>query len=693
MSIIPFAETLQAQSTRPNILWITADDLNDYVWADDERTENTPILATLAQNGARFNACYANSPLCCPSRASFMTGKSPEWTGITSNEYIKEFRKHFPGRRVVTIPEYFKDHGYYTVGINKVYHNFQRKNFNNDFDYFQPDPLLRQGSWNSFFLQKQGNFEPIDRDRLDGLGYIWGRLPNDQENQLADHRAVNRALSTFQSFKANPATFDNRSLMVVIGMISPHVPHLLPERFFPAQYLPDVLSAGGVNYQTAANPGGWPLPDFGPGGPESVLSNLPAGTQRMATHNGQHQATFDAFALANAGFTGFSAPELRLVRMANANMAYTAAARYFDYEIGRLLQGIDSMGLSENTIVVVMSDHGFSLGEHTHWAKNTLWDTDSRVPLIIYDPRRPVGQLIQEPVSLLDLFPTFCDLVGIPPPVVSGDPDYLDGHSLKPFLLNQGLPRPVITEVSLTGDTTINCAVAKAVRTSDWHLLAIPFDASGNCIEDSIQYEMVLYDMQNDHLEWFNVADAPENSLVLQYLATQLDLPGASPAPNYFVRIESNPLATLLPDDVLQLNTILQNDAGDTVSALPAGTVVQWLLDADLTLDHQGFSWILDLGSLPDSLLNDNSAFRIDAMIIDTASQVILALDSKTFELINPRQTESGSSSPEWNKPDDCVIAPGTLTIYFDLQGRPIGEPQPLQPYLDACGQLRMRIW
>ncbi len=80
MSIIPFAETLQAQSTRPNILWIIADDLNDYVWADDERTENTPILATLAQNGARFNACYANSPLCCPSRASFMTGKSPEWT-------------------------------------------------------------------------------------------------------------------------------------------------------------------------------------------------------------------------------------------------------------------------------------------------------------------------------------------------------------------------------------------------------------------------------------------------------------------------------------------------------------------------------------------------------------------------------------------------------------------------------------
>jgi arylsulfatase A-like enzyme len=665
-----------------NVLWIVADDLNDYIWAEEERTTDAPNLAQLAERSARFDACYVNSPLCCPSRVSFMVGKTPAWTGVQNNTYEKYFRKHFNGQPVVTLPEHFKANGYYTVGINKIYHNFQRSNFDNDFDYLQPNPLLRAGSWNQFYKQREGNLTPTDRDQLEGLGYAWGRLPEADEALLADQRAVNRAMQVLETFAENPAAFGNRPLMLAVGLISPHVPHQAPQRFFPEAYVPFIPAASTVNYLSPENPDGWPLPDYGPGGSAAVLGQLPPAAQAMAVHNAEHQTSFDQFALDNAALTSFSPEQLRLLRMANANMAYHAAIRYFDYEVGRLLQALDTLGLADNTLIVLHSDHGFSQGEHGHWAKNSLWETDLRVPLILYDPRQPVGQRLANPVSLIDLFPTLCDLAGLPRPVVAGDSSYLDGQSLVPLLQGAGQPRPVVSEINMNGDPRLGCGVSRSVLSDEWHYLELAWEPSGACFEDSISYVPLLYHLATDRLEWFNVADEPGNALVQAYLKGQLQQGNGAPVPAYTLQLVQEAagstgavggagtgavsgagtgavggagtgavggaVSIVSPDSVLWLGTRVRTAAGDSVGTLPPNLSIRWqvVLDDDVYAFH-GASLSLDFNALPDSAWVGLDWIRVDAYLWDAVLRQIVSLDSQVFGLLHARQTDGSLGEGE----------------------------------------------
>ncbi len=674
----------------PNFLFIIADDLNDYIWAGEERTQNTPNLAQLAENASRFTACYANSPLCCPSRASMMTGKSPLSTGLSNNEYVNRFRKHFPGQTVITLPQHFKENGYYTVGINKIYHNFQRKNFDNDYDVLEPNPLLRIGSWNTFFKQPESRTTTLDRDQMGTIGYIWGRISDDQIGNLADNRAVNRALYTLQAYQSNPSAFDNRPLMLTVGMISPHVPHIVPERFFPDQYIGNLQTATSINYQTEEHPDGWPLPDYGPGGAGAVLNALPIAAQHMATQNNPHQATFEAFAAAYAHLSPLSEEELIFTRMANANMAYTAATRYFDYEVGRLLRGLDSLGLAENTVVVLVSDHGFSLGEHRHWAKNSLWETDTRVPLIIYDPRQTHARVIDEPVSLLDLYPTFCDLAGLPYPSSSGDPNYLEGHSLLLLMQGSTLARPIISTVSLTGDNRLKCQPSHSVFTRDWHYMQIPYEASGTCNTTDLELTEVLYHLSSDRLEWHNVAELPENALVMNYMQALLAQGNGSPSPDYFLDIGALNGSVVNYEDTLKLKALLRNANGDTLVSLPGGLSIQWQLNADLSLSNLGFTWNIPLGGAADSLINNRRTIRIDAYLMDDVGEQILTLASIDIYLQHDDSIDEPAGRLAIGHNPDCELSPEQQGIFYDLQGRLMERPQPFQPYLDACGQLRM---
>jgi len=694
-----------------NVLWIVADDLNDYLWAEEERTMDAPFLAQLAERSARFDACYVNSPLCCPSRVSYMVGKTPAWTGVQNNTYEKFFRKHFNGQPVVTLPEHFKANGYYTVGINKIYHNFQRSNFDNDFDFLQPNPLLRAGSWNQFYKQREGNLTPSDRDQLEGLGYAWGRLPETDEALMADHRAVNRALQVLETFAENPAAFGNRPLMLAVGLISPHVPHQAPQRFFPEAYVPFIPSASTVNYQSPENPDGWPLPDYGPGGSAAVLALLPPAAQAMAVHNAEHQASFDQFALDNAALTSFSPEQLRLLRMANANMAYHAVIRYFDYEVGRLLQALDTLGLADNTLIVLHSDHGFSQGEHGHWAKNSLWETDLRVPLILYDPRQPVGQRLADPVSLLDLFPTLCDLAGLPVPIVAGDSSYLDGQSLLPLMAGGALPRPVVSEINMNGDPRLGCGVSRSVLTDEWHYMELAWEPSGACLEDSITYVPLLYHLATDRLEWFNVADEPGNALVKAYLKGQLQQGNGAPVPAYTLQLVpeggsgagfvGEPVSSVSADSVLSLDTRVRTAAGDSVGALPPNLSIRWqVVLQDDVFAFSGASLSLDFSVLPDSALAATDWIRVDAYLWDAVLRQVVSLDSQIFGLLHAREAAGSAGAGEegfasaigqFSAPP-CALSPEQQTQFFDLYGRLVEAPRPFQLYLDACGNKRMML-
>jgi iduronate 2-sulfatase len=684
---------LKAQSNPPLIIWIIADDLNDYIWQIEGSELNTPNLERLTQAGNRFDACYTQSPLCNPSRTSFITGLTPQRTGVNNNRNESRFRDGF-SETIVTVPEHFKQNGYFTIGFGKIYHNFWKDGFDNDFDADQPDPLLRNLSWNEFTLVQEDPFTIMDRDVIEGEGYLWGRVPDHEESALGDHKLTSAALDVLDRYAMDPAEFDHRPLMLMLGLVKPHTPHFIPERFFDPRFAGNPLSATDINYFSENNPDGWKLPDYGPLGLDSGFSSLPLPAKRMALHNGKHQLSIDRYARQNDGRSALSEEELRLVRMANINMAYYASVRFMDYQVGRLLDKLDSLGLTQDAIIVFHSDHGFSQGERHHWTKQSLWRNDVRVPLIIHRPGQQGGKVYKEPVSLLDLFPTVCDLSGIPHPVVDGDPDYLDGSSMLPLMNSQGYRNPVISQIQVLSDASINCDVMRTLMTEDWHLLEIPWSPTGSCAEGNVSSHYLLYNLQDDPGEWFNVFDAPENQFIANYLVDMLEEGKASGTVTkpLHMKIRVNNLSggpnngIYQDTDILQLETVLVNAFGDTLNEVPAGMSVIWQISKTPGRTRFG-PWLhLNLGWLKRANLLSDGKVRVDVALVDPATQQALAMDSEVLYVT------SGALDRQLQGVAPCGLAEDGSPLYYNLQGQRIAEPSAYQTYLDGCGTLRVRV-
>jgi arylsulfatase A-like enzyme len=673
---------LQAQTTTaaPNILYIIVDDLNDYLWAGDQRPNDLPNLAALAAEGVRYDACYSTSPLCGPSRVSFLTGKDPDWTGVYRNQYVKFFRKYFGARPVMTSMEHLREEGYYTVGINKVFHNLPRAQFDNDFDASESDPLSRDLSWNEFLKFKDLNYtleEPAHF--FEGTGYRWGRIIDAHEDRMADTRAVGGAIAVLSRYADDPADFGGRPLMLTLGIVKPHTPHMVPAKYFPPQFEGDLLSATTINYQTTTNPGGWPLPDYGPGGAQAVLDQMHPAAEIMSTQNGNHQGNTEAWALAQDAGAPLTAEGLRKGVMANANMAYMATARYVDAQIGRLLFALDSLGLESNTVVVFHSDHGFAQGEHRHWAKKALWETDSRVPLIIKDPRESGGQVVRTPVSLLDVFPTLCDLAGVDYPTVDGNPDYLDGRSVWPLRNNPISSRAAHSLFEMNDDPSLYCGLQRSVFEGDWHLIQMDYRPSGDCSDPADTVEL-LFNLAEDPYEWEDLSTGFANRGILDYLRTRIEEP--TPQDRWTLKITHAGSDTVDQDDAVSFSAQLYDADGVPVSPT-AGTTILWQLAPFPYNTATGTSASFHMNTLPLSVLADASYLRVHAYWLDFSTREILGFDTKSLHLDlsgAPLAKTLPKSVPSPEQPLDC-------DRWFDLLGRPIEGPIPGQVSFNACGQ------
>ncbi len=681
---------LNAQSPQPNILYIVVDDLNDYVWAGDNHPDDLPNLAALAADGVRYDACYATSPLCGPSRVSFLTGKDPDWTGVYRNEYVKFFRKYFFPRPVTTIMQHLRESGYYTVGINKVFHNVNKAQYDNDFDITESDPLLRQQSWNEFYRVKDQSYATVEPlQQFPGTGYRWGRVLDEHEDRLGDHRGVSIAIDIMASYAGNAADYGGRPLMLTMGIVKPHVPHIVPAKYYPPQYEPNILSASAINFRTPGNPGGWPLPDYGAEEAQDILDGMHPAAEVMSIQNGDHQNAAESFALAYASSTALSPRGLRNTLMANANMAYMASARYVDAQIGRMLHALDSLGLDDNTVVVFHSDHGFSQGEHRHWAKNTLWETDGRVPLIIRDPREPGGQVVSTPVSLLDIFPTMCDLAGIGLPVVDGDPDYLDGRSIWPLRNSPNGGRAAHLAVAWTAHPSLACGVQRSVYEKDWHLLQLDVRPSGDCSGPADTVEL-LFNLAEDPGEWKDLSSDFASKAIYAFLHARLE--EEKPTDQWNLRIQGSP-GVLKADDTLALTLQLFDAEGTPVSP-PAGTAFVWQLAAFPHGLVSGSSIATPMAQLPLPALADKPFLRVQAYWRENATGAVLGFDTKSLPLDlsaarlgivgasagAPSLSASGETQP--HRHPACGA-----TQWFDLTGRPIPAAQPGAVSVHGCGQ------
>lgn len=476
LSLCPAVEA----ATKPNVLFIVIDDLNDWIGCMDGHPQAlTPNIDRLASRGLLFTNAHCPSPACQPSRAAVFTGMMPDKTGVWSNE-TGSLAKLMPD--AVKLPTPFMEAGYRAIGTGKLIHDSSDKNHPALPDYkyveqrwspilsknarYTKDALHTKGSNNprNVVTDPSGqeyilplNRMPSDRglNKLSSESFDWG--PWDvPDSDFGDTRITDWAIGKLQEESEKP-------LFLALGYYRPHIPLWAPERFFE---------------RFKDSPG--KLPAIKEDDLDDV-SEIAKQWAREPVTAGSHSTV------------------LKHDQWSEAVEAYLACTTYVDYEIGRLLDAFDESSYKDNTIVVLWSDHGWHLGEKEHWGKWTGWERSTKVPLIIAPPKNmekdfaPGGSRCDQPVGLIDLYPTLTDLCGITPP------DNLDGESLVPLLRDPEIEtgRKLVT-VFDKGNYS--------VRSDRWRYIRYKEGAEE------------LYDHTTDPNEWKNLADNPEHRELMDML-------------------------------------------------------------------------------------------------------------------------------------------------------------------------------
>jgi len=457
-----------AETSKRNILFIISDDLNTSLGCYGHPLVKTPNIDRLAARGVRFDRAYCQFPLCGPSRNSFVTGLHPNSTGILANAQI--FRQTIPSQ--VSLPQAFRLAGYLSVRIGKLYHyNVPNSIGTNGHD----DP----GSW-------EVETNPAGVDRLDEEPLIYSLTPGQFGGTLSWHASENPDEKHTDGLEAADAEWilercakqKDRPFFLAVGFFRPHTPYVAPKSYF-ASYPKEkiALAQGDVHEQK--------------GVPAAAL---------MSYKKEQDKLTDD----------------LRR----QAVQAYFASVSFMDAQAGKALAALDRLGLSENTIVVFTSDHGYHLGEHGLWQKQSLFEESARVPLIIAGPgvTKP-GSVAAAPVGLIDLYPTLAELCGVKAPA------NLQGQSLVPMLKDATVTGRgwALSQVVRGGGIKrfgASAAVGDNVRRFFGYSLRTPRWRYTEWDEGKEGRE--LYDQDADPKELANLADDPAQAAVVAELSAKL---------------------------------------------------------------------------------------------------------------------------------------------------------------------------
>lgn len=466
---------------RPNVLFIAVDDLNDWVGCLQGHPQaRTPNIDRLASRGVLFTNAHCAAPACNPSRAAVFSGRLPAVTGVWSNQ-SGPLSRLFPNARL--LPVSFGRSGYQTLGTGKLLHSGGKAGFDEYYSVGQrwsplpkkaveylDEELPSKGSDHPRHITHDSrgreivlplNRMPSDRKpgTKDGESFDWGAF-DVPDSDFGDTQITDWAIDKL-------ATGFRKPFFLGVGYYRPHIPLWAPKRFFD---------------RFASSPGQYPeapqndLEDLSQIARKWALEPITAGSHATVVRHRQWQAAVEA---------------------------YLACVTYVDHEIGRLLDALDDSAAGDNTVIVLWSDHGWHLGEKQHWGKWTGWERSTRVPLIIVPPRRRTDQFASpgsrcdQPVGLIDLYPTLTALCDVQPP------DELDGRSLVPLLKapDHDTGRTVVTAFD-PGNTSL--------RSGRWRYIHY---ADGS--EE-------LYDHTSDPNEWHNLAHSQEHASVLERLRAEI---------------------------------------------------------------------------------------------------------------------------------------------------------------------------
>ena len=430
----------KAPAVPVNVVMIIVDDLNDWVGAMGGHPDTkTPNMDRLASQGTLFMNAHATAAICGPSRASVMTGLRPSTSGIYGQLSDKSIKKASPATEDVTfLTEYFAQNGYKTMGIGKIFHNGA------------PDGSLEEygGRIKGFGPHPEDEFVwDSDRTNTD-----WGVFPEHDEDMI-DYKSAMWA-------KDKLAETHDRPFFLTVGFVRPHAPWYAPQKWFD-MHPPEQLT----------------MPPY----LEGDQDDIPAISR--AIHEMPMMPTTE-WALETGEWP-------------NIVQGYLASISFVDHYIGEVLSALETSPYADNTIVVLWSDHGYHIGEKNRFAKHSLWEETSRVPLIIKSPDGAKGQVSTTAASLLDLYPTLLDLADLP-----ANPGN-EGSSLRAVIEGEedNSRRVAITSYG-HGNHAVRDERFRYVRFSDG-------------TEE-------LYDHLNDPDEWVNLAANSEYNEVKMLLSRRL---------------------------------------------------------------------------------------------------------------------------------------------------------------------------
>lgn len=425
---------------KPNVVMIIVDDLNDWIGAMGGHPDTkTPNMDKLAAEGTLFMNAHATAAICGPSRASVFTGLRPSTSGIYGQLSDRNIKKASAATENISfMTEYFAQHGYKTMGIGKIFHNGAPEGsieqYGGRIKGFGPHPE-NEFVWDSDRTNTDwGVYPELDEDMIDYKSAAWATQRLDEEH--------------------------DRPFFLAVGFVRPHVPWYAPQQWFDMHPVETLT-----------------MPPYLKGD----LDDVP-------------QISRDLHEVPQMPTTEWA---IETGEWPNIVQAVLASTSFVDHQVGKVLKALEDSPYADNTIVVLWGDHGYHIGEKNRFAKHSLWEETSRVPMMIKTPGGIAGQVSHETASLLDLYPTLLDLAGLP----VYEPN--EGASLKPLL--------------------------EGSSNTSGHVAITSYGFGNHAIRDE-RYRYIyfvdgseeLYDHQDDPNEWHNRADNPAYAEIKQRLAQHL---------------------------------------------------------------------------------------------------------------------------------------------------------------------------
>ncbi|MGQ9505908.1 MAG: sulfatase [Thermogutta sp.] len=478
----PEAAESSKQPGKFNVLMIAVDDLRPEAGCYGVPVIKTPNIDALAAEGLLFTRAYCQQAVCSPSRTSLLLGRRPDTTQVYDLQ--THFRKTLPN--VVTLPQYFKNHGYHTQGLSKIYHGGLDDPASWSVPHWTPtkpgygkaETLADLARRRQEMQKKMGPAtEVLERDPKTSVvlkvtapkyrvyGPAW-EDPDVPDDALPDGETTNYAIEVLRQIK-------DKRFFLAVGYLKPHLPFVAPKRYY------DLYERSAI--PLAANP--FPPQDC----PELALTNW-----------GELRA-----------YKGIPEKGPLSEEMARDLVhGYYAATSYVDAQIGRLLAEVENLGLKEETIVVLWGDHGWHLGDHGLWCKHTNFETATRCLMIFRVPgQKNPGSKTNALAEFVDIYPTLCELCGLP------IPDGLEGTSLAPLFDDPNRPwkTAAFSQYPRSG------VMGYSMRTDRYRYTEWRPRKGGTPVA------IELYDHESDPQENVNLASRPEYQKLIGELKKQLD--------------------------------------------------------------------------------------------------------------------------------------------------------------------------